>query len=279
MMKKIFNQTSVFDKIFVVVVFLVLAFLAYAFFRKSTYITVTVKVGEENVTWARWSREWFSQYFYPGMKERDGLGRTTAEVLSVRSYDNAKKDETPMKAVFLTVKVKAVYSKSSDTYSYKGLPILVGATMKMYLDDVLTEGLVVGVQGLKDPRRQANITVEAILKDENQTYLGTSGEDTYVADAIKVGQKVFDDQGNVLIEILDKKVTNAKQTTTTNTGALVVTENPLKKDVVLKLKINAIELNGRYFLFDDRPILIGYDVPINTPDYSIFPLVSKIETP
>ena len=63
-LKKRLKDLGLFDKILIgLVVFLVL-FFAYAFFRKTTFITITAKVGEEDVVWEHWSRAWFSQLFY-----------------------------------------------------------------------------------------------------------------------------------------------------------------------------------------------------------------------
>src|SRR3990172_5929258 len=271
-LKKRLKDLGLFDKILIgLVVFLVL-FFAYAFFRKTTFITITAKVGEEDVVWEHWSRAWFSQLFYEGMKEKDGLGKVNAEVLGVHSYYTYP----PKEAVYLTIRLKAVYSRSSTQYTYKGLPVVVGTTIRMYLDRVFVDGLVTHIDGIKDPREQKILIVEVQVREENPTFLESSGTEEYIADALTVGQKIRDDQGNEVIEILNKKVESAMKVVTTSDGRVIVGINPLRKDVFLTLKINAIELNNKYFLFDDIPISIGLKIPLNTPTLTILPEVTKI---
>ena len=99
------------------VAFLFIAFFAFLFFRKATYLTVTVKVGSDSIfSPGGVPTPWFNQYFYTGMSEKDGFGRKTAEVLYMRSYDTS----SSIKAVYLTVKLNTVYSRGSNQYTYKG---------------------------------------------------------------------------------------------------------------------------------------------------------------
>lgn len=274
-MKNIINKIknlTVFDKILIGSIVIAVIFFAYTFFRKSTYITITVKVGEDSVSWERSSRAWFSQLFYEGMKEKDGLGRVNAEVLGVRSYDTTYS----RKAVYLTTKLKVVYSRSSNQYNYKGLAVLIGAPVKMYLDKMFVEGLVIHIEGVKDPREKQTLIVEAQIREENSTYLETSGTKEYIADALKAGEEIKDDQGNTVIKILKKKVESAKKVVTTSDGRVVIKTDPLKKDVYLTLQVEAFELHNRYFIFDDVPILIGDGIPINSPFITVWPVVTKI---
>lgn len=274
-MKNVLNKIkhlTLFDKLVFAFVAMVIVFFTFTFFRKTTYITLTIKVGEDTVSWPHWSRAWFSQLFHEGMKEKDGLGTVNAEVLKVRSYDiwPAKK------AVYLTTRVKVVYSRSSDQNTYKGLPVLIGATIKMYLDKVLVDGLVTNIEGVIDSRERKTILVEAQIKEESPTFPETSGTKQYIADAINIGQKILDDQGNVIIEITGKRVEDAKRNIFTDDGRALIGINPLRKDVYLTLKLESIKLQNRYYLFDDIPILIGQTIPINLSTISVFPEITKI---
>ena len=271
----IIKKFTTFDKILILLVIFGVVLFGYTFLRKSTYITVTVKVGEDNVLWTHWSRSWFSQLFQNGMQEKDGLGRVNAQVKSVRSYDIWPSQ----KAVYLTIELKTVYSRSTDQYTYKGLAVLIGSPIKLYLDRVFVEGLVTHIDGVKDPREKKAIIAEAQLREESPTFSETSGIKQYLADALSIGQKIYDDQGNIIIEVLDIKVEDAKRLTTTSDGRTLVSVNPLRKDVYLKLKINAFSMQNRYYLFDDIPLLIGQTIPINTPMISVYPEITKIILP
>ena len=273
--KKI-KHLGVFDIVFIALAVTSIVFFAYVFFRKSTYITVNIKVGEENIRYEPWiidtgTRVWFAQLFYEGMKETDGLGRIMAEVTTIRSYDT----EPARKALYLTTKLKAVYNRASNQYTFKGRPLVIGSTIKLNLDRFFVEGLVVHVEGVVDPREKVTLLVNAQIKDETVVFPETSGTDEYVANALKINEEIKDSQGKTIIKILDKRVEDAKRLVTTDDGRVLIQTNPLKKDVFLTLEVSAIKIGHQYYLFDDVPILIDEEIPINTTSISIFPVVTK----
>lgn len=273
MFKMRFKRLTLFDRVLIALAVLGTAFLAYFFFRKSTYVTATIKVSEENVNWGpTYTRSWFSQLFYEGMKEQDGLGRIMSEVVSIRSYDTG----SAIKAVYLTTRLRAVYSRASNQHTFKGTPLSIGSPVRLNLDRLLVEGLVTHVEGVKDPRVRENLIVEAQVREETPTFPEASGTREYIADALKVGDEVKDSRGNVIIKVLSKRVENAKRLVTTSDGRTLIQTNSLRKDVYLTLEVNAVKIGERYFLFDDVPILIGQTIPFNTPTISIFPEITKI---
>lgn len=253
-----------------------LMFLAYLFFRSPTSSIIVIKVNEDDIAFNSRSvstRSWFSQMFYKGMKEKDGLGKATAEVLSIKSYDTSP----ARKAVYLTIKLNTVYNRASNQYTYRGKPMLVGSTLKLYLDNLLVEGLVTAAEGAKDPRQKVMLRVESQIRDETPVYPETSGTKPYVADALSEGQEIKDDQGNTIITILKKRVEDAKRTVITNDGRVLVQTNPLRKDVFLTLRVNANQIANRYYIFDDVPVLIGIGIPMNTSTISVWPEVTNIQ--
>ena len=276
-MKKVraaFNKLTLFDKALIIIAILGFAFFAYVFFRKATYISATIKVGEDDIRLVGAdSRVWFAQLFREGMKETDGLGRVGAEVISIYSYDTLPS----RKAVYLTTNLRAVYNRASNQYTFKGVPLSVGSKIKLNLDRLLVEGLVTHIEGLANERVGVKLLVEAKLKSENSTYLETSGVEPYVADAIEKGQEIKDSQGKVIIKVVNKRDEDAKRLTTTAGGGVLVQKNPLRRDVYLALEVNAIKIGDGYYLFDDIPILIGSSIPIKTPTVSVFPEVTNIK--
>lgn len=257
----------------------ILLILAYLFFRKPASLTVTIKVNEDGVAFNSWdaynkgTRSWFSQMFYKGMKEKDGLGKATAEVLSIRSYDTSP----ARKAVYLTVSLNTVYNRASNQYAYRGKPVLIGSTLKLYLDNLLVEGLVTAAEGAKDPRQKVVLLVESQVRDETPVYPETSGTKPYIADALSEGEEIKDDQGNTIIKILKKRAEDAQRVVTTSDGRVFIQTNPLRKDVFFTLQVRANQIANRYYIFDDVPILIGIGIPINTATISVWPEVTKIQ--
>lgn len=269
-----------FDWILIGLSLLAILVFAVIFFRRSSYIIAVVKVGEGSVFYPSWltawddfsgTQKWFAESFYEGQTEKDGLGKIRAEVLSVYSYD-----KTPTrKTVYLTVKLKVVYNRASNTHTYKGVPVLVGSKIKLNLDSLYVEGLTISVEGFPENTVREKIVVEAQIREENSTFLETAGTKSYVADAIKVGDEIKDNNGKTVIKIIEKRVFPAQKVATTSDGRIILRSDPVKKDVYLKLEIQALKTGDRYFFLDDIPILVDQIIPINTSTISIFPVVTK----
>jgi len=100
---------------------------------------------------------------------------------------------------------------------------------------------------------------------------------TNIAKALTTGQKIMDDQGRPVIEIIEKSVKDAKRLTTNDRGETIISSNPLKKDIYLTLKVYAYKMGDKYYLFDDIPVIIGLPIPLNTSTVSVWPEVTSIK--
>jgi len=211
--------------------------------------------------------------FYPGMTEKSGLGKIKAQVLKVHSYDYT----ADKKSVYLKTKIQAVYNRSSNQYIFKGQPVLVGSTIRLYLDKVLVDGLITFIDGVADPRQKETLLIKARIINEQPTFPETQGVNDYIDKALFVGQEIKDDQGRVIAKITDKKSEPAKKLTTTNNGQLIVQRHPLKKDIYLTLKVQAVKLTSRYYFLDDIPLYVGKDIPLHFQNISIWPVVTNLK--
>ena len=274
------KRLKIFDWILIGLGLAAVVIFAFLFFRKSSYIVATVKVGGDSVFYPSWvtnwadgsgSKNWFASLFHNGQVEKDGLGRIRAEVLNVYSYDKSPTRKT----VYLTVRLNVVYNRASNTYTYKGVPVLIGSKIKLDLDEIYVESLVTEVQGSGFSDARKKIVIEAQAREENSTFLETAGTKSYIADAIKVGDVVKNNHGEVIIKVLDKKVLPAQRITTASDGRALLRDDPVRKDLYLTLEVETIMIEDKYFLLDDIPILIDQPIPFNTPSISIFPVVTK----
>jgi len=272
------RKLLLFDKIVIALLIISLVLFAYIFFRKTSPITVTLKVGETNVLYEPWrmetgTRMWFSQLFTPGMKEQDGLGRSMAEIVSVNAYDTSP----DKKAVYVTVKLSTVYSRASNQYTFKGTPLLIGSTVKLNLDRILVEGLITHIEGVTDPRESVTLKVTAQLMQENPIiFPDTYGVPDYLASNLVNGQKITNSIGDPIITLINKTVRPATKVVQTPDGRLISQPHPLLKEVILELEVKSQKIAGQYFLFDDIPISIGEVLPLHFPHQSISPIVTAI---
>lgn len=271
--KNIYNRLTLFDFILVLIFILSIIFFAVVSYRKTDFVIVTVKVGDDDIRQSiPGVKDWFSQLFYVGMRDIDGLGKPQAEVIDILSYDYSPNQ----KALYLTLKLRALYTQKTNKYTFKGRPLLIAHPIKLELDNLSVSGLVTSMEDVKDPREKVTIIVQAQAWNESPSFSETIGIRPYIADAIKVGDKVLDSQGNVLLEVVDKKIENAKRVIFVNAGQSRLGENPLLKDIKLTLKIQATRINDKYYFFDDVPIRIGTSIPINLPFLSIWPEITNI---
>ena len=118
--------------------------------------------------------------------------------------------------------------------------------------------------------------VETQIREETPAFPDSSGTSEHIANALIKGDMVKDDQGNIIVKIIDKKVENAKRLVITSDGRSVIQTNPLRRDVYLTLEVDAIKIGDRYYIFDDVPLLVGEKIPINTSTISVWPEVTKI---
>lgn len=273
-MKHLFRKLTILELVIILFFIIGVSLFAFLFFRRSEYKIVIVKVGSNSIYWdGGATKSWFSQFFYPGMKESDGFGRHIAEVLDIRLYNTSKR----MQSVYLTVKLKVVYNRSSNQYSFKGKPILIGSTIKMNLDRSLVEGLVVSFEGIDDVRKKKKFILTAELIEENPVFLETSGARTYYADLIKKGDEITDSKGNVLVRVLDINVSPAKKYVTTADGRIITQIQPDRISLRYTLEVDAVQIYDRYYIFDDVPLLVGENIPLNTSFVSLFPEIISIQ--
>lgn len=280
-MKKIIKKTVNFLKklkffdFLIISLFLVLAIsFFFFFFRQSKYITVKLKITEKNVLYAGTTPpSWFVYLFKKGMREKDGLGRTNAEVLDVYFYDTAPAN----KAVYLTIKLRTTYNNRSREYKYKGTIVAVGEGLRINLEKILAEGLVVEVEGLESPYEEVYFQIKGRLMESDPVFSETTGVEPFVAEEIKVSDKVFDSSGKLMAEVIEKEILPAQKNTFDDKGNVYQKLDPRKKDVFLKLKVRAKKINNEFYFFDDVRIKVGQFLPLHFPNISIYPIITEIK--
>ena len=96
------------------------------------------------------------------------------------------------------------------------------------------------------------------------------------ADQLQDGEEIKNDQGNVVVKIIKKNVSPAKRNLLTSDGRIISGFDVDRKDVSYVLELNAIKILHRYYVFDDVPVLVGWNIPLNTREVSLFPEVTKV---
>src|SRR3989338_85108 len=270
MLKQFKNlRVGLFEILILIFFILIVTSLYFFLFRTKKELTIVVKTFEDSIVWpGQRSVIWFNKIFYKGMKEKDALGRTSAEVINIRKYDDRQDNAT----IYLTLKLRTVYTPGTKLHTYKGKTVLVGSTLQFYLDNVFVEALIVDVMGVKNRFPLTKLLIQGQLTNPEE-----GGILPFLAENIPEGAEIKDTEGGVILKILRKEIQPALKLVTTDQGDILLSRDPLRKDVYLTLNVWAFKINNRYYFFDDIPILINEGIPIHLPHLSIYPLITSIK--
>jgi len=249
-----------------------IALLAFFLFRKTTFTTITVRITNPNPLYSGANPPtWYASAFHKGDKELDTVGTTQAEILEVHAYSL---DET-RQIVFLKLRVRAVYSRSKNQYTYKGNPLIIGSSIHLEFTNNLVDGIVTEIANAPTPYKEKMITVQATMLEYNPIYPETDGVDDFKANAIQVGDTMKDNNGKVIATIVNKSVAPADRYVT-NQGTVSVVPDPLKKHVSLTILVRTYELNGVALFLYSFPVQVGGTLPLDLPNITIGPTITDI---
>lgn len=273
---KYLRKLSLVDIVFVSVIFLlIMAF--YLFFKRDVvFITVRLKVTDENPLYAISSPpNEYAESFIKGDREFDELGRPVAEIVNVDTY----KTRPDQQVTYVTIKLKAVYNPRKQQYSVRGKNIAFGESFIFSFTKIRFRALVVDFPGFSDTTRirPKIILVRAQLRDDKgRSYSDVYGVPDYIANAVKINDEVTSLSNHKLVRIIDITKEPAKRLTVGTNGQATIIEDPYLVDVFYTIEIYGTEVNGKDYMFDYNPILIGFPIPINLKTVSIWPTITEI---
>ncbi len=135
------------------------------------------------------------------------------------------------------------------------MPLTIGSTLNINPNSVKLTGSIIAIEGVGQAGEYKNIVVTVKLYDRFPWY----------ADAIPVGLRAIDDQGNITAEVFDKKVNLAETSAHTGDGRVLARQNPLKRDITLELAIQAVDREGFLYYNQIQAVKIGNRLWIQTP--------------
>jgi len=204
--------------------------------------------------------------------EYDSLGRKIAEVLEVENFEEQGKG----RVTYLQVLVRAGYDSRTRKITYNHSPLEIGGAIDLHLGMTKISGLVTFIEGITDERFWEEKVVETRVIHERDIFPGTQGLDPWVADAIKVGDQMRDNQGMVIAEVISRRIEPARVIFTTNSGKVLINEDPIKKDIFLNLRLRTLKQDGVNYFFNDYKVKVGSSIPLFLPQVDIWPVITKI---
>jgi len=254
-LSNIIHKIRIFDLLIFTAILIVLASLIYSRIqRKSRWINIRLSV--QNYDW--WYQSlppsyWYASSLKAGDFANDSLGSKTAEVVNVDNYDFGNINRT----IYFDMKVKAVFDKRRQQYLYEFKPLVIGSAVSFNFPGEKVVGLVIKLEDIEIPYFYKTITIQKRVIPQ-------------LADKIKIGDKSYDANNNLVAEVINiKKEYSSNYEFSDIRGQIIKVYNKAFRDAEITLKIKAFRALDRDYFVIPAPIKIGSQVRVEFPEYSL----------
>jgi hypothetical protein len=259
----------------IVGVSLFLAVITIAFFfllRRSEYATITLRISNSDELDSTFSKPptWYIEKIKPGVKEIDGLGRTSVEVIRVYKIQTSDSNQN----VYADLKVKSVYNARTGQYTYNGSPLLIGSYQLFKLQGLQLFGIIVKNWSDEAPQEEKTYLVtgylEPAINDIQPAVANTivTGVKNHIANALGTGLKMTDTDGETVAEIVEIKKTEGRRRFISG-SAFISVPDPERQEVQMKVKVKAIKVNDAYYFKGEIPMLINATYYLSFPTINV----------
>lgn len=208
---------------------------------------------------------WMDDAISKGDKEVSPLGGVSATVLDKESYEASFYG----KYVYLLLKVKAIKDRSG-IYLFKNKPLSTGALIDLKLTKAQIIGLVTYV-GREKPKYQFK---KLLVK------LVGLGVDYWVADAVKIGSAIINNNGEEIAKVLDKKITPVSSigvvSADQSNNRSLITFDRNKRDVEIIVELLVGKSDDNYFYAETQKVKIGENIFLPFKEVSVNLLISSV---
>lgn len=239
----------------------ILAVAAFFFLRRSDYVTLTLRISESD-SYGIWSKPplWYANTIQTGMKSEDMLGRSTLEVIDVYRYMG----EEASSLTYIQLKLRAVYNKRTNEYSYNGSNLLIGSYQQFRIQGVLVTGIVhtIHTQAATEKKRfllKGYINPSLVDTTALSAETISTGIPNFLSKKIVEGMTVKDSRGTILAEIKKVKKSQAQRKFIYN-GQLTQFPDVNLEKVDLEVEVTAEKNGTLYFYRQDSPMLINTSI-------------------
>jgi len=225
------------------------------FISKPTYVYVRVKMGQ-GLWWASTLKPslWFIKNIKKGDVQTDLTGKPLAEILSVRYYPTSLSNQYD---VYLMMKLKVSGSSKSGKYNFNRSSIGVGAPVDFEFSSSQFSGTITDLSSRP-------IRDKFVVKT---VYLSKPFAYTWEYDGIKVGDKFFDGEENV-IEILDKSAGEYASIISPYRSIVDESLSQNRRGVTVKLKIKGKIVDNKFVFGNDQVVSLGKNIYFATDNFN-----------
>lgn len=244
--------------------------VVFFFLRRAEYVVVTLRISKnDNLSiWSAPQPQWYLDHITPGLADKDVFGKTNLEVIKVHSYPNNGTEQT----VFVDIKVRAVYNRTSKTYSYNGTPLLISTYQNFNVGSLQISGVIHDLDyAISKSKKSIKVEGELEVKyNEDSIHLSNTefqGIRKYISQRIVPGLSVKDSDGNEIAKVLDVKRTPSYKRFIYN-GSLVNVFDTERERIYLIVQLETTQ-SGQHLLYrEETPILINSIITLDFPEFS-----------
>jgi len=253
--KKTFGL-NVFDVFIGLIIVSVVVGIVKFYKREDQWRVIKIQLTDQYQQWWQGTPFWIIENIKVGNIEKGAGGELIAKVEELESYERG--DGT--RDVYLIVKIKGFYNANKGKFIYKNRPVEVGGAIELHLNKVLALGLVISDDYKK----------EEIDKDWLEVRFKWLDVFPWQAEMLEPGlQMRFSDSEEESAEILSVSSRLAEVAIETSYGYIVVAQNPLKRDVVLRLKLLAEKRGDNYYFAGHQKLKVGEPLWVYFPEVDI----------
>lgn len=260
--KRLIKKIGVFEILVGLLFLLVLIFVMIQTRSKKEWVKAEVKISSPSWWQAYYTSPpfWLGESIKVGDKEFDSQGKIIAEVLEVKEYElTGKSGEIAREDFYLTLNLQASRNRKTGKLEFKYQPLEIGGPIELHLTDTYVYGLVTFIEGVPDERETKEIIVKGIWMNIFP----------WQAEVIPIGGKQEDGAGNVIAEILEKRIELSNMVVTTDDGRVLVRKNPTKRDVYITTRVLTKKQGGNLYFREDQKIKIGKNLFIQLPGIDV----------
>lgn len=261
--KRLIKNIGVFELLIGFLILLVLVLVMAQTRSKEQWVKAEVKISASSWWQAYFTAPpyWLGESINVGDKEFDSQGKVVAEVSDVKAYElsNLEQQEPARKDFYLTLKLLVARDRRTGKLKFKNQPLEVGGPIELRLVNTYVPGMVTFVEGISNGEKMREIVVEGVWLNSYP----------WNAEGIPIGGKMEDGMGNIMAEVLEKRIELAEKTVETAWGGLVVSRDPLRRDIYLKVKLKARESGDNLYFLYDKKVKIGENLFIQLPGIDV----------
>ncbi len=260
---RLFGKYDLFIPLFIITIITLAFLIGKVLLQKDEYITAELFASGGEWWWDNPNPPyWLADPIVAGAIELDAQGSKLVEVLETRKFEVGER-----KMLWMKVRLKVSASKKSAQYRFRREPLQVGSVIYVAPNNVRINCNIMSIEGMEDNSEELyrEVTLEAY--------------DLYpwFTDKVKIGDKMLDNKGEILAEILDKSVKNNQMISTDYNGAVHVVSNPLKRDITLKLKMKVLRRDSLDYFSYFQPVKHGFFIMIPFETLNLEGYIKNIE--